>query len=77
MNTVYNYDVNTGNYEKVTHYYKESKTSESFYNPQTKKQTKHIFYNSDGSISSITEYNSLTGAEIKTTYYNKDGTVKA
>ncbi|MEC4559081.1 MAG: DUF2963 domain-containing protein ['Conium maculatum' witches'-broom phytoplasma] len=73
---VYNYDVNTGNVEKATHYYKETVTSEAFYKPQTKNQTKYISYSTlDGSIYSITEYNSLTGAEIKTTYYNKDGTV--
>ncbi|MFB5029992.1 MAG: hypothetical protein WJU30_00549 [Candidatus Phytoplasma pruni] len=46
----FNYDVNTRNYEKTTYYYKESISSEDFYNPQTEKPTKYISYNSNVSI---------------------------
>ncbi|WP_373403319.1 DUF2963 domain-containing protein [Candidatus Phytoplasma solani] len=52
------YDLQTGNLIKITYFHLNSKTIDYIreYDPKTGKTIKDIFYNQDGSISSIEEY---------------------
>ena len=76
IESILDFDPNTGNKCKYTSYQKDGKTIKAItdYDPNTGNRIKYTSYQEDGkTIKAITDYDPNTGNRIKYTSYQEDG----